>query len=467
MLVAALVPAIAAAAPAAPQDDFPTTAGDARRYYDGWIDNWTSGPAEALMTQEEREIWGNLQDTTQRERFIRWFWDRRDPDGRAVGNRYQEDFYERVAEANARFRGFPRGWKSDRGRVKLVLGDPDTVSRQTYSQIVGAGNGPDFEVWSYSNLGNNRSFQGPSGEYLVYFAETRPAQYEIFDWRWGAGVWDRNIRLAFELTVDGSIVDPMMEFDAGEARGDFVREISEGTLPAEIPTGIWAALGGGNAVSVPVQIELGDLLFQPDGEQYVARLEAALTATPAAGGEATRVTEAWEIRLSEADLLALGNGSLLTAVTAPASPGLHRVELEVSHPLAATAAVWSQDVTVAPGPATAIVVGRTPLSLSPADPAAMAVLMPADGIFPSGAPLVVGAWMRGAQADPAAISVQLEAGSGTYALEIEEARWLDGVAGPLLVRALVPELEAGEYTLRIDFGAGLESATIAVQIGDA
>lgn len=453
----------AAAKAATPQDDFPTAAGAARRYYEARVDDWTNGPAEVLMTVEEREIWDSLEDAAQRERFIEWFWDRRDPDGRSLGNDYQEGFYERVAYANQRFRGFPRGWKSDRGRVRLVLGEPDAVSRQTYAQLGGVGRGPDFEIWSYSNLGNNRAFQAPTGEYLIYFAETRPAQFEIYDFNWGPGVWDRNIRRAFELTIEASIIDPMTEFEGGEARGDFVREISEGSLPAEVPTGIWADLGAGGMVSVPVQIELGDLLFQPEGDQYVARLEAELTIAPADG--AGTVSIPWSVRLSEAELLERGGGSFVAAMTAPASGGSKEVSLRVSHPLAATDAEWSEAVPVSDAPGTAIVVGQTVLPLNDTDPSAVGILMAGDGLFESGGELVVAAWMRGVQPDPEALSVQLEAGAGTYALEVDDVQWLGGAGGPLVARATIPELEAGEYTLRVDFGGGLDAATTPIEIG--
>jgi hypothetical protein len=186
---------------------------------------------------------------------------------------------------------------------------------------------------------------------------------------------------------------------------------------------------------------------------------------PADGSQTTRVGSSWEIRLGESDLLALGNGSFVTAVTAAAAAGAQQVSLVVSHPLAATNAEWSQTVTVTEEPGTAIVVGHTVLPLSPTDASTVAILMSDDGVFDSGGPLVVGAWMRGARAEPQAVSVQLEAGSGTYALEVEESRWLEGTAGPLLVRARVPELEAGEYVLRVDFGAGQEAASIPVQVG--
>ncbi len=462
----AVAAVVSAPGVALPQDEFPTTAGEARRFYEGRVDEWTDGPAEMIMTVEEREIWGELEDTAQKERFIQWFWDRRDPDGRAIGNDFQEEFYENIAWTNQRYRSFPRGWKSDRGRVRAILGRPDSIGRQTWGQVFGAGAGPDFEIWSYSNLGNNRAFQATGGEFLVYFLETRINNYEVYDYRWGAGVWDRNIRLAFEISVEASIIDPVMEFAAGEAKGDFVREISEGSLPVEVPVGIWADLGAGGVVSAPVQIRLGDLLFQPDGDAFVARLDAVLRLDPADGSDASQVSESWEIRLGEDDLLTLGNGSFVTAVTADAKPGSYDVTLVVVHPLAGSDAEWSQTVVVREEPGASIVVGQTALPLSATDEASVAVLMSDDGLFVPGGSLVVGAWMRGEPGDPEAVSVQLEAGDGTvHVLEIERARWFGGRTGSLMVSATIPELDAGDYVLRVDFGAGQDAASMPVQIG--
>ncbi len=467
---AALLVALVAPASASPavgvQEEFPTMAGEARRYYENQIEDWTDGPAEMLMTVDEREIWGSLEDIGQKERFIEWFWARRDPDGRAMGNAFQEEFYENIAFANERFRGFPRGWKSDRGRVRGLLGRPDGTSRQTWGMIFGGGNGPDFEVWSYSNLGNNRAFQASGGEFLVYFVETRIGQYEIYDYRWGPGVWDRNIRLAFEIVIEASIIDPIMEFEAGEARGDFVREITEGTLPVEVPVDIWADLGAGGMVSAPVQIKLGDLLFQPDGDFFVARLDATLQVEPASGGSSSSASAAWEVRLAEQDLLELGNGSFVTAITTEAAAGASELSLVVSHPLAASDAEWTQTVQVGDAPGASIVVGKTVLPLSSTDPSSVAILMAADESFEPGGALALGAWIRGEAGDPDALSIQLEAADGAaHVLEIEEVSWLQGAAGPLTATARIPQLEAGEYVLRVDFGAGRDAASTNVQIG--
>ncbi len=463
LLVAGLAAGPAAGHPA--QNEFPTEAGEARRLYESWIDNWTDGPAEMFLTNEEREIWKNLEDTQQREDFIQWFWDRRDPDGRQVGNKFKEALYENVAESNLRYRGIPKGWKSDRGRVHIMFGKSGYIARRTQAELFGRAGSAEFEVWSYSSLGSNLAFRGVSGEFLVYFISTSIARYEIFDFRWGAGVWDRNIRLAFEYTRDASILDPRLEFETEGSVASYVREITEGTLPVEIPLDVWTDVGGGGAVSVPVRIRLGDLLFRPDGDQFVAILEARLTVLSSSGASVAQASESWEIRLGQEELLALGSGSFVTPVTVEVEPGEYQAELTVSHPLAATDAEWNQPVEVTAAPAVAIVVGHAALSLDPADESALAVLMSDDATFDSGGPLVVVAWMSGVEPDVAALSIQLETPDGsTVVLDVEEVRWLGGLGGPLLAKARIPDVESGDYRLRVDFGAGLEAASTPVKV---
>ena len=468
LVAAALLVAGLAAGPAAgdgAQTDYPTSAGEAGRLYESWIDNWTDGPAEVFLTNEEREIWDELEDTQQRADFIQWFWDRRDPDGRQVGNEFKETFYENVAESNLKFRGIPKGWKSDRGRVRITFGKADYVGRRSQAEMFGRSGSAEYEIWRYSNLGSNLAFQAVGGEFNVFFISTTIGRYEIFDFQWGAGVWDRNIRLAFEFTRDASIIDPVLEFETDASAASYVREITEGTLPVEIPLDVWTDVGGGGTVSVPVRIRLGDLLFQPDGDQFVATLEARLTVLSSAGAGAAQVSESWEIRLGQEELLAVGSGSFVAPITVAVEPGEYRAELTVSHPLASTDAEWNQPVEVTAEPAVAIVVGTAELSLDRADESALAVVMSKDAIFDSGGPLVVAAWMSGVEPNVEALSIQLETPDGsTVVLDLGEVRWLGGLDGPLLARARIPDIDSGDYILRVDFGAGLEAVSMPVKV---
>ena len=219
-------------------------------------------------------------------------------------------------------------------------------------------------------------------------------------------------------------------------------------------------------VSVPVQVRLSDLLFQPDGGQFVATLETNLTV---GGGsnkdDSVQVSGMWEIRLGEAELLAAGNGSLVSPVTVAVEPGEYQAKLKVLHPLPATEAEWNQLVEVTADPAIAIVVGHASLPLDSSNDAAVGVLI-SDGVpFDSGGLMVIGAWMGGLEPNIEALAVQLETSDGqTLVLNLEEVRWLGGIGGPLLVNARIPEVGTGDYRVRVDFGDGLEATSMPVKV---
>lgn len=84
-----------------------------------------------------------------KRRFLRDFWRRRDPSPGTPANEAQAAFYQRIAEANRRFReggaAEVPGWRTDRGRIFVRYGEPDDVLRRPQT-------GPDlpWEVWKYS-----------------------------------------------------------------------------------------------------------------------------------------------------------------------------------------------------------------------------------------------------------------------------------------------------------------------------
>lgn len=97
--------------------------------------------ASLIMTEEEQEIYKRLPDEKSKEEFIQEFWEIRDPDPGTVENENKTAFEERIEYANLWFgrwnpsrgresRGKPqelRGWNSDRGRVYIILGEPDEL----------------------------------------------------------------------------------------------------------------------------------------------------------------------------------------------------------------------------------------------------------------------------------------------------------------------------------------------------
>ena len=448
------------------QDEFPREGSDAMEYYERDPDEWIKGPAEYLMTRSEYDIWDDLTTTGERAQFIDWFWLRRDADGRVRGNPAREEFYKGVADANRRFRDFPRGWKSDRGRVYCILGRPNSMRRMTSAALTGR-SGPDFEVWGYFTLGQSRAFRSSGGEFRVYFIEERMGSFEVWDWGFRvAGSWDRNIRDAFEYTREAAVVDPRAVFELKASIGDAVREVTEGDLPLRIPVETWGDPGAGGLITVPVEVALADLLFEADGEEFVARLEVALTARRQGPGSNAIQSAHWEVRLQQDQLVAIGSGTVITAIAAAAEQGTYDVSIKVSHPLAATDAEWSQSVPVRSDPAAAAVLGKLVLPLDAADPGQIGIVQPSETSYESGGEVVIGVWVRGAAPSPAAVSVQfLDAEGGAQMLSAASVLWAGGLAGPLVIEARLPEVAPGDYRLSVDLGNGSEAVSVPLSVG--
>ena len=81
-----------------------------------------------IMTKIEKDIYNHLPDEAERVKFIKDFWDKRDPTPDNFVNEAKMAYAERIAYANRWFsegRGKNTGWDSERGRILLQLGIPD------------------------------------------------------------------------------------------------------------------------------------------------------------------------------------------------------------------------------------------------------------------------------------------------------------------------------------------------------
>lgn len=81
-----------------------------------------------IITAEESSILLELPPSAC-PRFIREFWERRDPTPETEENEFKLAYYARIEEANRLFRGVRPGWLQDRGRAYVLFGPPN--ERQT------------------------------------------------------------------------------------------------------------------------------------------------------------------------------------------------------------------------------------------------------------------------------------------------------------------------------------------------
>ena len=179
----------------------PTDPAEAMAVFEGDVEKWGNGPVSYLFLREELEEWKELETDEDRGEFIRWFWDRRDDDLRDHQHPFREGFYTRVATANQRFSGFPRGWRSDRGRVWIILGRPDNLRTDFATEL---------EIWSYRTYGGILRSSSVMGEMQVAFIRVRVATWKI-NGGIGPGAWPFYLLNAFDIVNQALIENPSLQ----------------------------------------------------------------------------------------------------------------------------------------------------------------------------------------------------------------------------------------------------------------
>ncbi|HKR65117.1 MAG TPA: GWxTD domain-containing protein [Thermoanaerobaculia bacterium] len=92
--------------------------------------DFAKGPAEYLMTKEERKQWKAIATDDQAKAFIDLFWARRDPTPGTAQNEFKMDVDERIKVADSRFHtNYGEGSKSDRGKVFILMGSPTKIRK--------------------------------------------------------------------------------------------------------------------------------------------------------------------------------------------------------------------------------------------------------------------------------------------------------------------------------------------------
>ena len=89
-------------------------------------EQWPSEVAY-IIKPEELAAYQKLTTNEEREKFIEQFWERRNPNPGSPHNQFREDYYRRIAYANAHFASSLPGWKTDRGRIYIMYGPPDEI----------------------------------------------------------------------------------------------------------------------------------------------------------------------------------------------------------------------------------------------------------------------------------------------------------------------------------------------------
>ncbi len=131
-----------------------------RQELKGPYKEWLNQEVPYIITLQERKAFLSLTNDEERDAFIEAFWQRRNPNPDSPENTFREEYYRRIAYANEHFAAGEPGWKTDRGRIYIEYGKPDSIeshpSGGLYERPFNQGGGftdtYPFEVWTYRYL---------------------------------------------------------------------------------------------------------------------------------------------------------------------------------------------------------------------------------------------------------------------------------------------------------------------------
>jgi GWxTD domain-containing protein len=144
--------------------------------------DWAEGPEGFLLTKKEKKEWAKITTDAEANRFIQLFWARRNPEPNSSFNAFKAEFESKVRFADANF-GYAgrRGALSERGRVLILMGRPD--SRQVRgiegAPSVGPASGEtgavenNTEAWYYDPANLPAGFKAKGAQLYFLFYEER------------------------------------------------------------------------------------------------------------------------------------------------------------------------------------------------------------------------------------------------------------------------------------------------------
>ena len=135
---------------------------------------WLEEEVTYIITERETDVFRLLGTVEERDGFIEAFWRRRDPVPGTPVNEFREEHYRRLEYANSELRGeaFSPGWKTDRGRMHIILGPPRSIETfDNYNNLYTS------QLWFYQG---DQGKNVPSFFYLLFSKKLDAVQYRLF-----------------------------------------------------------------------------------------------------------------------------------------------------------------------------------------------------------------------------------------------------------------------------------------------
>jgi len=135
---------------------------------------WLEEEVIYIITPKEKEVFLQLGSDRERDLFIEAFWKQRDPTPGTLENEFKNEHFRRIKYANKIFGwGAPKpGWKTERGRIYIILGEPDTLEKFEDIKLV-----VNTQVWFYQGRAD---YGLPNAFNVVFFQKDMVGEYELY-----------------------------------------------------------------------------------------------------------------------------------------------------------------------------------------------------------------------------------------------------------------------------------------------
>ena len=137
-------------------------------------EKWIKEEVIYIITPIEKDVFYKLETDRDRDLFIEEFWRQRDPTPGTPRNEFKEEHYRRIEYTNKTFgRGAPiKGWRTDRGRFYIKLGNPEFVEKYMGFNIY------PIEIWLYSI---SPKFMRVPFFRLLFFQRHGTGEFELYN----------------------------------------------------------------------------------------------------------------------------------------------------------------------------------------------------------------------------------------------------------------------------------------------
>lgn len=117
-------------------------------------------PLKELVKEDDWK-WLEQENDSAKKVWFENYWKQRDPTPETAENELMDEYYKRVDFTNFHFtvnNVDKDGWETDRGKIYVKYGPPDSVDRYTNELNV-----PPYEIWYYASIDRRFIFEDRSG----------------------------------------------------------------------------------------------------------------------------------------------------------------------------------------------------------------------------------------------------------------------------------------------------------------